>query len=57
MTELIIFITGLLSGLGIALIIFRYGMTYAERFIYKIKENIPPEVTVKPFDADFDKTD
>jgi len=57
MAELIIYITGLLSGLGIALIIFRYGMNYCEKFIYKIKENIPPEVTVKPFDADFNETD
>ena len=57
MTELIIFIIGLLSGLGIALTVFRYGMTYAEKFIYKIKENIPPEVTVKPFDADFNETE
>lgn len=57
MQELIIFITGLLSGLGIALIIFRYGMTYAERFIYKIKENIPPEVIGKPFESEFNETD
>jgi len=57
MNELIIFIIGLLSGLGIALIVFRYGMTYAEKFIYKIKENIPPEVTIKPFESDFNETD
>jgi len=57
MYELIIFVAGFIFGLSVALAIFRYGMTYAEKFRYKIKENIPPEVTIKPFESDFNETD
>ena len=57
MYELILVGSGFLAGIVIALALFKFGMSYATKFIYQIKEDIPLEQIGKPYESEFDKTD
>ena len=57
MYELIIFVAGFIFGLNLALALFRYGISYATKLIYRIKENIPLEEIGKPILQEFSGTD
>lgn len=51
--ELIIAGISFALGLTTAMVMFRWGASYATDLIYKIKEDIPLEKMGKPFDHDF----
>jgi hypothetical protein len=53
MKELIIFATGYMVGIATSLALFRYGMNYATRFIYKIKADVPLEEIGTPLEQEF----
>ena len=53
MKELILCSIGFLCGIGTALALFRYGMNYATKFIYRIKEDIPLEEIGTPIEDGF----
>lgn len=61
MYEIVIFSIGLISGvvLGAAasLCLFRWGMAYATKFIYRIKEDVPLEEIGKPTLQDYSGTE
>ncbi len=57
MYELIIFGIGYLLGIVSALLLFRFGMSYATKFIYEIKADVPLEKIGTPMDQEFSGTE
>ena len=52
MVELTIASAGFILGVAVSLILFRYGMNFATKFIYRIKEDIPLQEIGSPTDQD-----
>jgi len=53
MNELAIFLAGLVVGIVLALSLFKYGMDFATKFIYRIKEDVPVSEIGDPVDQEF----
>jgi len=53
MNELILFSTGYIAGIITALALFRYGISFATKLIYKIKADVPMEELGIPTEQEF----